>query len=73
MLVACAPDGASPTDTALPPSVDTMWPGKEWPTSTPEEQGMDSVRLQQMMAYIDDTDFPLHSVIVIRHGHIVLV
>ena len=33
---------------------------------------MDSVRLQQMMAYIDDTDLPLHSVIVIRHGRIVL-
>jgi CubicO group peptidase (beta-lactamase class C family) len=53
-------------------AIDVPWPAEEWPTSSPEEQGMDSGRLQQMMDHIDGESIPMYSVIVIRHGHIVL-
>jgi CubicO group peptidase (beta-lactamase class C family) len=72
-LFACkaAPAGSEvPAEpTATPIAV--VWPGEDWPASTPEEQGMDSARLQEMMDYIDGQDVPMHSVLVIRHGHLV--
>jgi CubicO group peptidase (beta-lactamase class C family) len=46
--------------------------GSEWVTSTPEEQGMDSGKLEAMMAYIDEHDMAVDSIIVVRHGRIVL-
>jgi len=48
------------------------WPTEGWMNSTPEDQGMDSVRLQQMIDHIMDEDLDIHSVIVIRHGYVVL-
>jgi CubicO group peptidase (beta-lactamase class C family) len=66
-LWACAP-----TPTPTPVAMDVPWPTEQWLTSSPEEQGMDSGRLQQMMDYIDGESIRMHSVIVIRHGHIVL-
>jgi CubicO group peptidase (beta-lactamase class C family) len=66
LLWACAP-ALTPT----PVAIEVPWPAEEWLTSRPEEQGMDSGRLQQMMDYIDSESIPMHSVIVIRHGHIV--
>jgi CubicO group peptidase (beta-lactamase class C family) len=48
------------------------WPTDDWRSSTPEEQGMDSTSLKQMMTYIDEHDVQLDSVIVVRHGYIVL-
>jgi CubicO group peptidase (beta-lactamase class C family) len=48
------------------------WPTEGWMNSTPEDQGMDSVRLQQMVDHIMDEDLDVHSVIVIRHGYVVL-
>jgi CubicO group peptidase (beta-lactamase class C family) len=49
----------------------TYWPTDEWRTSTPEEQGMDSARLQQMMDRIDAQGFAYDAILVVRHGHIV--
>ena len=77
LLWACAP---APTPTPTPTSTPTStpeaaeipWPAEQWLTSSPEEQGMDAGRLQQMMDYIDGQSIPMHAVIVIRHGHIVL-
>ncbi len=48
------------------------WPTVEWQNSTPEEQGMDSVRLQQMIDHIESESLDVHSVIVVRHGYIIL-
>jgi CubicO group peptidase (beta-lactamase class C family) len=47
------------------------WPTDEWPTSTPEEQDMDTAMLQGMMALIDAQGFAYDSVLVVRHGRIV--
>ena len=54
---------------ALAPGTD--WPTQDWQTTTPEEQGMDSQRLSQMLAEIEQSDLDLHSLLVIRHGAIV--
>lgn len=47
-------------------------PTRDWPESTPAEQGMDGALLEQMLAHIDETNLNLHSLLVIRHGTIVL-
>jgi CubicO group peptidase (beta-lactamase class C family) len=50
----------------------TPWPTKDWISSTPAEQDMDPAILDQMLAHIDETHLNLHSLLVIRHGAIVL-
>jgi CubicO group peptidase (beta-lactamase class C family) len=51
---------------------DNYWPTAGWRNSTPEEQGMSSTRLQEMVTHITEQDLDVHSVIVIRHGYVVL-
>jgi CubicO group peptidase (beta-lactamase class C family) len=59
------------TTCASPAEKDIVWPTDEWSTSTPEEQGMDSAKLQQMMDLINGQGFAYDSVLVVRHGRIV--
>jgi len=47
------------------------WPTDGWRTSSPEEQGMDSQRLAQMLDAIQQKHLPLHSLLVIRNGYLV--
>ncbi|MEA3441844.1 MAG: serine hydrolase, partial [Chloroflexota bacterium] len=47
------------------------WPVQDWRTSTPEEQGMDSEVLNQMVALIDQQDYAYDSLLVVRNGRIV--
>ena len=47
------------------------WPTQAWRSSTPEEQGMDSARLAQMLDSIRQQHLSLHSLLVIRNGYIV--
>src|SRR5687768_3397482 len=47
------------------------WPTEAWRTSTPEEQGMDSQRLAQMLAAIQGQHLNLHSLLIIRNGYLV--
>jgi CubicO group peptidase (beta-lactamase class C family) len=55
----------------LKPATDVYWPTKAWRASTPEEQGMDSQKLAQMLAAIQEQRLSLHSLLVIRNGYIV--
>jgi CubicO group peptidase (beta-lactamase class C family) len=48
------------------------WPTENWQNSTPEEQGMDSALLHEMIDYIDEESINIDSIIVIRNGYIVL-
>jgi len=48
------------------------WPTNGWLTSTPEEQGMNSTKLAQMIEFIEEQHLDIDSVIVIRNGYIVL-
>jgi len=47
----------------------SVWPTKEWLTSTPEEQGMDSSALAKLVTYGARNSFD--SLLVVRHGRIV--
>src|SRR5271165_2546072 len=58
-------NGASPVQDAAEP----IWPTKEWQTSTPEEQGMDSQELAKLVDF--GTTHSLDSLLVVRHGKIV--
>lgn len=47
-----------------------VWPTKEWQTSTPEEQGMDSKALAELVDF--GTSRSLDSLLIARHGRLVL-
>jgi CubicO group peptidase (beta-lactamase class C family) len=47
------------------------WPTEGWRNSTPEEQGMDSELLAKACAFVQEHELHIHSMLVIRHGHIV--
>jgi CubicO group peptidase (beta-lactamase class C family) len=47
------------------------WPTQDWPSSTPEEQGMDPRKLALMLEAVDQEKLQLHSLLVIRNGYLV--
>jgi CubicO group peptidase (beta-lactamase class C family) len=47
-------------------------PVHDWPTSTPEEQGIDSELLADMLAAMLEHDHRIDGLLVVRHGHLVL-
>lgn len=47
------------------------WPTESWQVSTPEEQGMDSAKLADMLAEIQAQNLNVHSLLIIRNGYIV--
>jgi CubicO group peptidase (beta-lactamase class C family) len=47
-------------------------PENAWKTSTPEQQGMDSQELMQMLDFIESSGEDVHSVLIIRNGYLVL-
>jgi len=61
----------NPTSSYLPADAITYFPDTEWTASTPEEQGMDSAILDEMMQFIEDSDAPIHGLVVTRNGYIV--
>jgi CubicO group peptidase (beta-lactamase class C family) len=63
-LVGCTP--ASPTSTSP-----TYWPTDGWRSTTPEEQGMDSEKLAQMVEHIQQEQLDLHSLLIVRNGYLV--
>ncbi len=48
------------------------YPGDTWRVSTPEAQRMDSGYLSDMLDFINSNNLDIHSVIIIRHGYVVL-
>ena len=51
---------------------DTYWPTQGWRSSTPEEQGMDSTMLVEMMETVQHEGYNIDSISVIRNGYLVL-
>ncbi len=47
------------------------WPTEEWQFSTPEEQGMNSDKLDEAMAFIHENEIRCDGLVVIRNGYIV--
>jgi CubicO group peptidase (beta-lactamase class C family) len=46
-----------------------VWPGDDWEVSTPEGEGMDAARLEDVASYCDQ--HKCGAVVVVRHGRIV--
>jgi hypothetical protein len=51
----------------------TLWEASsdDWRTSTPEEQGVDSELILEMLWEIQEQDLDIHSVLLIRNDHLV--
>jgi CubicO group peptidase (beta-lactamase class C family) len=50
----------------------SYWPTDGWRTSTPEQQGLDSQALVDALDAIQTRSPPIHSLLMIRHGQLVL-
>jgi CubicO group peptidase (beta-lactamase class C family) len=48
------------------------WPTRAWIASTPEQQGLDSEALVTALGVIKTNKLPIHSLLVIRNGYLVL-
>jgi CubicO group peptidase (beta-lactamase class C family) len=62
-------------ETAMPTTVAparSYWPTEAWRTSTPEEQGMDSEVLADMLETIAEQDYDIDGVVVVRNGYMVV-
>jgi CubicO group peptidase (beta-lactamase class C family) len=54
------------------PQAPAYWPTNDWRSSTPEQQGIDSVKLAEALDYIRQHDIDIHSLLLVRNGYIVL-
>ena len=52
-------------------SVNT-YPSQGWQTSTPEEQGIRSQMLAEMIEHIKKNNYNIDSILIVRHGYVVL-
>jgi CubicO group peptidase (beta-lactamase class C family) len=66
---ACSPPPAQGTVTG--PPVPVYFPDDEWRSSTPEEQGIDSALILQMLREIQDRSIDIHSFLLVRNGYLV--
>jgi CubicO group peptidase (beta-lactamase class C family) len=62
---------AAATAPAMLSPGDTPWPTSDWLTAAPEDQGMDTARLDDMLDHIEQQRLSLHSLLIVRHGYIV--
>lgn len=83
IIVACGEGTlATPSTTPIPAeaspptpttsTTSTYWPTQNWRSSTPEQQGMDSDLLVEMLDQIQERKIKIHSVLVVRNGYMVL-
>jgi CubicO group peptidase (beta-lactamase class C family) len=61
----------SESSTAPNDIVRDYWPTDGWRYTTPEEQGLDNDTLNDMMDFIEEQEYPIHSVLVIKNGYAV--
>jgi CubicO group peptidase (beta-lactamase class C family) len=48
------------------------WPTNGWRSSTPEEQGMDSGKLIEMLELVRGMDYAIDSITIVRNGYLVM-
>ena len=48
------------------------WPTDGWQTTTPEEQGFDSLKLAEGLSAVQKAGIPIHSLLIARNGRILL-
>ncbi len=72
LLAGCGGESPSSAPSPTPPASTTPVPGGEWPTSTPEEQGLDGSVLAEYATRIESGTYgEIHSLLVVRHGRLV--
>jgi CubicO group peptidase (beta-lactamase class C family) len=51
---------------------DTFWPGNssEWTEVAPEDQGLNSSKIDEMFEFIENRSIDIHSVIIVRNGYL---
>jgi hypothetical protein len=54
---------------AAPVAAPTNWPTQGWQHSTPEAQGIDSVKLDEGLLAMREQDINIHSLLIIRNGN----
>ncbi len=64
LLVGCTPPSSTP-------SLSTYWPTNGWRSAAPEDMGMDSEILAQMVEHIQQEKLDLHSLLIVRNGYLV--
>jgi CubicO group peptidase (beta-lactamase class C family) len=69
LLISCT--AAQPANVQEPASIQPVRAPTEWRTSAPGDQGMDGERLEEMIAYIKERHMPVHSILILRDGHLV--
>ena len=73
LIASCAETPPPPPPPPPPaPKPVVFWPTHGWKNSTPEEQGLDSNVLADAIQAIRDKHLPVHSLLIERHGAIVL-
>ena len=70
LVAGCARGVLTPAPAAIHDSA-IYWPTSGWRSSTPEEQGMDSEILSEMLTAIQEQDYKIDSVAIVSNGYIV--
>ena len=68
ILLALVQVGAGNPDSSYLPTDITYFPDTTWTATTPEEQGMNSTILDEMIQFIEDEDAPIKGLVVTRNG-----
>jgi len=63
---------STPTEKPIVPSPSSPQPAWQWPRSTPEAQGVSSNILAAMLEKIHQDNRQIHSLLIIRHGVLIL-
>jgi CubicO group peptidase (beta-lactamase class C family) len=71
LLILCQVDVALPESSPFYADSITYFPDDRWKATTPEEQGMSSAILDEMMQYIESSNAPILSLVISRNGYIV--
>jgi len=53
-------------------STPTYWPTQGWRSSTPEEQGIDSAKLAEVLLTMREQKINIHSLLIVRNGAVVV-
>jgi CubicO group peptidase (beta-lactamase class C family) len=71
LLVFCQGGSAIPENQSFSADSITYFPDDNWTATAPEEQGMSSTTLDEMMQFIEDSDAPIRGLVITRDGYIV--
>ncbi len=68
ILLALVQVGTSNPDSSYLPADIAYFPDTEWIATTPEEQGMNSTILDEMIQFIENESAPIKGLVVTRNG-----